>query len=95
MTLEKVKEYLRVDGDDEDDLIKVMMEAAKEYIISAVGEYNEDDRTANVLFAAMVQNMYDNRELMQSDQQMKKRIEYTFQSMILQLQLKKNLREEA
>ena len=95
MILEKVKDYLRVDGDDEDDLIKVMMEAAKEYIISAVGEYDEDDKTANILFCAIVQNMYDNRELMQSDQQMKKRIEYTFQSMILQLQLKKSLKEEA
>ena len=72
----------------------MMMEAGKEYIRSAVGEYDDTDKTANILLAAIVQNMYDNRELMQSDQQVKKRIEYTFQSMILQLRLKYELKQE-
>lgn len=94
MELEDIKEYLRVDGDDEDNLISMMMEAGKEYIRSAVGEYDDTDKTANILLAAVVQNMYDNRELMQSDQQVKKRIEYTFQSMILQLRLKYELKQE-
>ena len=94
MGLEDIKEYLRVDGDDEDNLISMMMEAGKEYIRSAVGEYNDTDKTANILLAAITQNMYDNRELMQSDQQVKKRIEYTFQSMILQLRLKYELKQE-
>lgn len=94
MGLEDIKEYLRVDGDDEDKLISTMMEAGKEYIRSAVGEYDDTDKTANILLAAIVQNMYDNRELMQSDQQVKKRIEYTFQSMILQLRLKYELKQE-
>lgn len=94
MGLEDIKEYLRVDGDDEDKLISTMIEAGKEYIRSAVGEYDDTDKTANILLAAIVQNMYDNRELMQSDQQVKKRIEYTFQSMILQLRLKYELKQE-
>lgn len=94
MGLEDLKEYLRVDGDDEDNLISTMMEAGKEYIRSAVGEYDDTDKTANILLAAVVQNMYDNRELMQSDQQVKKRIEYTFQSIILQLRLKHELKQE-
>ena len=94
MSLEDIKEYLRVDGDDEDRLITTMMEAGKEYIRSAVGEYDDTDQTANILLAAIVQNMYDNRELMQSDQQVKKRIEYTFQSIILQLRLKYELKQE-
>lgn len=89
MTIEQVKDYLRVDGDDDDSIIQTMMEAAKEYIVSAVGEYDEKDKTAKILFCAIVQNMYDNRELMQSDIQQKKAIEYTFKSMILQLQMKK------
>ena len=95
MTLEQVKDYLRVDGDDDDNTIQVMMEAAKEYIISAVGEYDEEDKTARILFCAIVQNLYDNRELMQSDIQQRKAIEYTFKSMILQLQMKKALKEDA
>ena len=92
MTIETVKDYLRVDGDDDDGLISLMMETAKEYIVSAVGEYDEEDKTANLLFCAIVHNMYDNRELMQSDIQQRKRIEYMFGSIILQLQLKKALK---
>lgn len=95
MKLEDVKLYLRIDGDEEDALIQSMMQAGAEYIRSAVGEYDDKDPTAQVLLAAIVQNMYDNRELMQSEQQMKKRIEYTFQSIILQLQVKYSMKEGA
>lgn len=94
MRLEDVKIYLRIDGDEEDALIQTMMQAGEEYIRSAVGEYDDTDPTAQVLLAAIVQNMYDNRELMQSDQQQKKRIEYTFQSIILQLRMKYELKQE-
>lgn len=93
MKLEDVKLYLRIDGDEEDALIQSMMQAGAEYIRSAVGEYDDADPTAQILLAAIVQNMYDNRELMQSEQQMKKRIEYTFQSIILQLQVKYGMKE--
>lgn len=95
MKLEDVKLYLRIDGDEEDALIQSMMQAGVEYIRSAVGKYDDTDPTAQILLAAIVQNMYDNRELMQSEQQMKKRIEYTFQSIILQLQVKYSMKEGA
>ncbi len=95
MKLEDVKLYLRIDGDEEDALIQSMMQAGAEYIRSAVGKYDDTDPTAQILLAAIVQNMYDNRELMQSEQQMKKRIEYTFQSIILQLQVKYSMKEGA
>lgn len=94
MDLEDIKNYLRIDGDEEDGLLRTMIDAGKEFIRSAVGEYDDTDSTAQVLLAAVVQNMYDNRELMQSEQQVKKRIEYTFQSMILQLQMKYGLKQE-
>ena len=94
MRLEDIKGYLRIDGDEEDSLIQTMMEAGKEYIRSAVGEDDDMDPTAQVLLAAIIQNMYDNRELMQSEQQTKKRIEYTFQSIILQLRMKFELKGE-
>lgn len=94
MDLEDIKNYLRIDGDEEDGLLRTMIDAGKEFIRSAVGEYDDTDSTAQVLLAAVVQNMYDNRELMQSEQQVKKRIEYTFQSMILQLRMKYELKQE-
>ena len=94
MDLEDIKNYLRIDGDEEDGLLRTMIDAGKEFIRSAVGEYDDTDSTAQVLLAAVVQNMYDNREMMQSEQQVKKRIEYTFQSMILQLRMKYGLKQE-
>ena len=69
MDLEDIKNYLRIDGDEEDGLLRTMIDAGKEFIRSAVGEYDDTDSTAQVLLAAVVQNMYDIRELMQSELQ--------------------------
>lgn len=85
-TLEEVKDYLRVDDDSDDAQLTAMMEFAKQYIIIAVGEFDEENPTAVLLAKAITQDVYDHRELMQSDQQQKKSMEYIYKSMILQLQ---------
>lgn len=95
MELSELKEYLRIDGDDEDGLLRRLEKAAREYIASAVGVYDETDPTAEQLLGVMVQDMYDHRQLMQSDVQEKKRIQYTYGSLLLQLQMKYESREEA
>lgn len=86
MDKQKVKEYLRVDFDEDDGIIEQMMAAAENYIIAAVGKYDSSNEKANMLFMALVQDLYDNRTLMVTEQQ-KKRMSYTFGSIILQLQL--------
>lgn len=86
MDKQKVKEYLRVDVDEDDGIIEQMMAAAENYIIAAVGKYDSSNEKANMLFMALVQDLYDNRTLMITEQQ-KKRMSYTFASIILQLQL--------
>lgn len=86
MTLEAVKEYLRIDSDEEEDkLIAQMMKAAESYIINAVGEYDDQNAKANLLYMALVQDLYDNRMLMVTEQQ-RRRMSYTYASIILQLQ---------
>ena len=85
-TLEEVKDYLRVDDDSDDGQLTAMMEFAKQYIIIAVGEFDETNPTAVMLAKAITQDVYDHRELMQSDQQQKKSMEYVYKSMVLQLQ---------
>lgn len=85
-TLEEVKDYLRVDDDSDDAQLTAMMEFAKQYIINAVGEFDETNPTAVMLAKAITQDVYDHRELMQSDQQQKKSMEYVYKSMVLQLQ---------
>ena len=86
-TLEEVKDYLRVDDDSDDAQLTAMMEFAKQYIINAVGEFDETNPTAVMLAKAITQDVYDHRELMQSDQQQKKSMEYVYKSMIMQLQI--------
>ena len=86
-TLEEVKDYLRVDDDSDDAQLTAMMEFAKNYIIDAVGEFDENNPTAIMLAKAITQDVYDHRELMQSDQQQKKAMEYMYKSMIFQLQM--------
>lgn len=86
MDKQEVKEYLRVDFDEDDRIIEQMMAAAENYIIAAVGKYDSDNEKANMLYLALVQDLYDNRTLMVTEQQ-KKRMSYTFASIILQLQL--------
>ena len=95
MELSELKEYLRIDGDEEDGLLRRLEKAAREYIASAVGVYDETDPTAEQLLGVMVQDMYDHRQLMQSDVQEKKRMQYTYGSLLLQLQMKHESREEA
>ena len=94
MELEELKLYLRIDSNDEDDVLRLMMGAAENYIVNSVGTFDEKDPQAKILFAAIVQDMYDNRELMQSEQQMKKRMEWLYASSILQLRLKYEIGQE-
>lgn len=91
MTLDEVKSYLRVDFDDDDEMIKQMARAAEEYVIGAVGEYDENNSKANMLFLAVLQDLYDNRTLTVTEQQ-RRRMSYTYASIILQLQYQ--VREE-
>lgn len=85
MTIDAVKEYLRVDIDEDDNAIKQMMAAAESYIVGAVGNYDSNNEKANLLFLAIVQDLYENRMLMVTEQQ-KKRMSYLYASIILQLQ---------
>ncbi len=92
--LSDICNYLRIDVGDDDTIVTQDALAAIEYIESAVGEFNQDDSTALLLMYALTQDFYDNRELMQSEQQLKKRQEYTYQSIILQLRMKYESRQE-
>lgn len=94
MELEELKLYLRIDSNDEDDVLRLMMGAAENYIVNSVGAFDKEDPQAKILFAAIVQDMFDNRELMQSEQQMKKRMEWLYASSILQLRLKYEITQE-
>lgn len=85
--LNVLKNYLKIDEDYDDPVLIACVKAAVQYVINAVGAFPEEMPTAEMLLYAITQDFYENRELMQMDIQQRKRMEYMYGSMILQLQL--------
>lgn len=85
--LEPIAEYLKIDMGDDDLVLINCVTAAVQYIIASVGCFPDGDAAAELLLAAMTQNFYESRELMQMDIQQRKRMEYTYGSILLQLQM--------
>lgn len=93
MTLEEVKEFLRVDDDADDSLIEnVVMPAAEAFVVSAVGEFDEGNPKEVILYKSVCQEFYDHRELMQSNA--RQRMGYVYRSLILQIQMELDTEEE-
>ena len=79
MTLEEVKNFLKVDFDDDDSLITLEIAAAEEYIADAVGQYKESSARMKLLL------LYENR--VYTVMQASEKVQYSLRSMVLQLQL--------
>ena len=47
--LEEVKNYLRVDYEDDDDLIKLMINASKQYVTNGFDTYNKENFNHKIL----------------------------------------------
>ena len=97
MTIEDVKNYLRVDHDDDDELIELMMAAAEEFIIGACGKFDETKRKARLVYLAAVQNLYDNRTLTSTSTQgysVSSNMSLMMRSMLSQLQIEELMEME-
>ena len=92
MTLDVVKKYLRIDDDEDDDIIQIMMSAAEQYIIDSVGEYDSENPKANLLYLAVMQDMYDNRKLIADAPQNLSRV---MGSITLQLQCSQMAKDDS
>ena len=58
MTLAEMKSYLKVDFDDDDNFITLLMDVAREYIIDAIGECNEEIARVKLLMRVIVAELY-------------------------------------
>lgn len=67
VTLEEVKEYCRIDTDEEDNTLKLLIKNAEFYIEDASKNIDEmSDRTkekAKLLALVLISDWYDNRSL--------------------------------
>lgn len=63
VTLDEVKEYLRIDGREEDDLLLLLISAADTYLYNATGnKFSKDDDLAKLICFVLVSDWYENRE---------------------------------
>lgn len=84
--LELVKEYLRIDFDDEDNTLSLMIEAAKQYITDSIGIFIEDSPKHRLVLLSLVSAMYENRDY--AAEKAAEKVQYVLKSIILQEQLK-------
>lgn len=62
LTLSDVKNYIKVDYDDDDTLITSLMSAADEFLKGSIGkDYNKEDERAKTLSLILISDLYDNR----------------------------------
>lgn len=87
VTLDKLKSYLRIDSDYEDELLQEFLTAAKAYLTGAVSNYNDNYSTypefaskADLLTLVLVAEFYQNRDNSPHD------LSYTVRSLMAQLQ---------
>ena len=85
MDIGQVKAYLRIDEDADDGILSLMMQAAEQYIIDAVGEYNEENPKAQLLYMARALEVTESQ---------RRSLSYTFRSIITQLQCEQYAKEE-
>lgn len=88
MTLEEVKNYLRVTYDDDDGYLTNLMQVAEDYLVAGVTDYlvkkeKEHFRArAEIVKLVIIQNLYDERYMMGQPLEMN----YIIRSVITQLE---------
>lgn len=65
MTLEEIKSYLRIDYEEDDDILTELIAVSEEYINSCVGTAYKKDikaiKLANLLQKKLIYDMYEKR----------------------------------
>ncbi|GAA0081371.1 head-tail connector protein [Clostridium sp. CTA-6] len=90
LTLNETKNYLRIDYNDEDIVLQLCIDNAEEYIRDAIDDFDNKiqierfQRKAKLLAMMLVQDMFDNRELMAKDNE---KYKYIAKSLIMQMNL--------
>lgn len=87
VSLDQAKSWLRVDYNDEDEDIQMLVDAAELYLNNATGRVFDAGNPLAVLYCrVLISDWYENRSLMQ-DNKTSDKVRFTLQSIIKQLQL--------
>jgi len=87
MDLEQVKTYIRVDYDDDDELIRLMLDAVIDEMNELIPKFDAGNPTSRqkILICAYVKELYDGRGNMTTSTE---RIRFAVQSMMLKEMLR-------
>lgn len=85
LSLDEAKTWLRVDKDDEDETIQMLIGAAESYLRNATGiEFDDQNQLAKLFCVVLVTDWYENRTL--AGEGPSEKVRFTIQSMTAQLQ---------
>ena len=85
MTLAEMKSYLKVDYNDDDNDITLIMDVAREYIVDAIGECNEEIARVKLLMRVIVAELYEKRSMTFDINSTNEKVQYVIRSIINQL----------
>ncbi|MFJ5625442.1 head-tail connector protein [Peribacillus loiseleuriae] len=85
LELEETKDWLRVDGNEEDSTILLLIGASEEYLKNATGRvFDFTNNQARLFCLVLVTDWYENRDLI--GVKVSEKVRYSIQSMLAQLQ---------
>ena len=86
MELEEIKKFLWVDTSYEDDYINLLKEVAIEYIVDALGSFDETRAKQKFLLLTLIKDMYEKRTWVVDGKN--ENMKYIVKSIIMQEQLR-------
>lgn len=84
LSLEDVKLFLKVDLEDDDNYIKLLIDVAKEYVSSQIGSCDQSKARVRILMLTIIANLYEKRQLTIDKGD---KVQYVLNTMIMQLQM--------
>ncbi|MBO0586121.1 head-tail connector protein [Sporosarcina sp. E16_8] len=84
LSLEETKEWLRIDGSEDDGSVQMLIAASENYLKNATGTvFDHTHDQARLFCLVLVTDWYESRELTAS--KVGEKVRFTVQSMLLQL----------
>jgi uncharacterized phage protein (predicted DNA packaging) len=85
LSLEEVKEWLRVDHDEDDTTLNHLILASEQYLKNATGkEFDTENKLAKLFCLTLITDWYENRQL--TGEKIGEKVRFIIQSMLTQLQ---------
>lgn len=85
MELGTIRKFLRLDEEEDDEYVELLYQAAREYIVDAVGRCDEGLARVRLLILTICATLYENR--LYSVEGAGDKVQYTLRSMLFQLQM--------